>query len=90
MRNMPVTGCGRVEAIEGYQTGLIAEIVGLHARKYNENFGFGAVFERKVATEMADVMGRIDRPANIWVMDRPICGGSSSAQGHRGAASGPQ
>lgn len=49
---------------QGYCPGLIASVVGLHASYYATNYGFGAVFERKVATEMSEFMGRIERPAN--------------------------
>jgi len=53
-----------VDIKKGYQTGLIAAITDLHASFYSENYGFGAVFERKVATEISEFMGRIDRPVN--------------------------
>ncbi|WP_422063808.1 helix-turn-helix domain-containing GNAT family N-acetyltransferase [Shimia sp.] len=53
-----------VELREGYCPGVIASVVGLHASYYAANYGFGAVFERKVATEMSEFMGRIARPAN--------------------------
>lgn len=53
-----------IEVHRGYRPGLIASVVQLHASFYSENFGFGAVFERKVATEMSEFMARIDKPAN--------------------------
>lgn len=53
-----------VEICQGYRPGLIAAIVQLHATYYASHYGFGAVFERKVATEMAEFMGRIERPVN--------------------------
>ena len=49
---------------ENYQTGLIGKVTGMHASFYSRNYGFGAVFERKVASEMSEFMGRIDRPVN--------------------------
>lgn len=49
---------------EGYQSGLIAGVTGMHAAFYSENYRFGAVFERKVASEMSEFMGRIDREGN--------------------------
>jgi len=51
----------------GYQTGLIAAVTDIHAAFYGENYGFGAVFERKVATEISEFMGRIDRPVNTII-----------------------
>ena len=53
-----------VELRQGYCPGVIASVVGLHASYYATNYGFGAVFERKVATEMSEFMGRIGSPAN--------------------------
>ncbi|RFU44894.1 helix-turn-helix domain-containing GNAT family N-acetyltransferase [Paraburkholderia sp. DHOC27] len=38
---------------EGYQPGCIGDVVGLHARFYAEHWGFGAFFEKRVATELA-------------------------------------
>jgi len=39
---------------EGYQPGCIGDIASLHARFYAEHWAFGAFFEKKVATELAD------------------------------------
>jgi DNA-binding MarR family transcriptional regulator/RimJ/RimL family protein N-acetyltransferase len=49
---------------EGYRPGVIASVAHLHASFYSKNYGFGAVFERKVATEMSEFMARIDKPMN--------------------------
>lgn len=54
----------RFDIRENYQAGLIASVTGMHASFYSKNYGFGAVFERKVASEMSEFMGRIERPAN--------------------------
>ena len=48
----------------GYRPGMIAAVTGLHASYYATNYGFGSVFEQKVAREMSEFMGRIDRPSN--------------------------
>lgn len=53
-----------VEVQQGYRSGVIASVAHLHASFYSENYGFGAVFERKVASEMSEFMGRIDNPVN--------------------------
>ncbi|KAG8152760.1 bifunctional helix-turn-helix transcriptional regulator/GNAT family N-acetyltransferase [Burkholderia catarinensis] len=39
---------------EGYQPGCIGDIASLHARFYSEHWGFGAFFEKRVATELAE------------------------------------
>ena len=54
----------KVEIHEGYRSGIIASITHLHASFYAQNYGFGAVFERKVATELSEFMGRVDNPMN--------------------------
>lgn len=48
----------------GYRPGLLAEVTGLHIRYYAREFGFGRPFECKVASEMAEFLGRIDAPEN--------------------------
>lgn len=53
-----------IEVCQGYRPGVIASVAGLHASYYSENYRFGAIFERKVATEMSAFMGRIENPAN--------------------------
>lgn len=44
----------------GYRPGVIADIVGLHARYYSQQFGFGARFETLVARELADFVATHD------------------------------
>ena len=53
-----------IELRQGYYPGIIASVTGLHAYYYATNYGFGAVFEQKVATEMSEFMGRIERASN--------------------------
>lgn len=48
----------------GYVPTLLGRVTEMHAAYYAENFDFGVVFERKVASEMAEFLGRIDRPIN--------------------------
>ncbi|GLC97279.1 MarR family transcriptional regulator [Cupriavidus sp. TA19] len=38
---------------QGYQPGCIGDVASLHARFYSEHWGFGAFFEKRVATELA-------------------------------------
>lgn len=45
--------------LEGYQPGCIGDIASLHARFYSEHWGFGAFFEKKVATELAEFVGKL-------------------------------
>ena len=52
------------ELFQGYKPTIVASVTYLHALYYSENYGFDAVFERKVATEMSEFMGRIDNPLN--------------------------
>jgi len=52
---------------EDYQSGLIAGVTDMHASFYSKYYGFGAVFERKVATEMSEFMGRIDKSVNTTI-----------------------
>lgn len=43
-----------VQIVEGYQPGCIGDIASLHARFYAANWGFGAFFEKLVATQLAE------------------------------------
>lgn len=53
-----------IEIRKGYQTGLIADVTGLHAHFYSQNYGFGVQFERQVASGLSEFMGRIEQPVN--------------------------
>ena len=65
MKNQPALVSAKdVVVHQGYRSGIIASVAHLHATFYSENYGFGAVFERKVATEMSEFMARIDKPMN--------------------------
>ncbi|WP_343673541.1 bifunctional helix-turn-helix transcriptional regulator/GNAT family N-acetyltransferase [Paraburkholderia heleia] len=48
-----------VQIVEGYRPGCIGDIASLHARFYAANWGFGAYFEKKVATELAEFAGAL-------------------------------
>ncbi len=53
---------------EGYSPGCIGDIVGLHARFYARLAGFGAYFERKVATELAEFVHTLPSPdRRLWL-----------------------
>ena len=54
--------------VEGYHPGAIGQAVAMHARYYARAVGFGRYFEQKVAGELAEFAGRLDRPANgLWL-----------------------
>ncbi|AYQ43914.1 MULTISPECIES: helix-turn-helix domain-containing GNAT family N-acetyltransferase [Burkholderia] len=53
---------------EGYQPGCIGDIASLHARFYSEHWGFGAVFEKRVATELAEFAGALPADGKaLWL-----------------------
>ncbi len=62
--NHQIHSTDAIEICQGYRPGVIGSVAGLHASYYSENYQFGAIFERKVATEMSEFMGRIDNPTN--------------------------
>lgn len=72
--NAPGVQPREVDILEGYQPCIVADVTGLHASFYSENYSFGAVFERKVATEISEFLGRIGNPMNTIF---------SAYQGHR-------
>ncbi|MGO4810808.1 GNAT family N-acetyltransferase [Cupriavidus sp. 2MCAB6] len=54
--------------LEGYQPGCIGDVASLHARFYSEHWGFGAFFEKKVATELAEFAGALPASGKaLWL-----------------------
>ena len=54
--------------LDGYQPGCIGDIASLHARFYSEHWGFGAFFEKKVATELAEFAGALPAKGKaLWL-----------------------
>jgi DNA-binding MarR family transcriptional regulator/RimJ/RimL family protein N-acetyltransferase len=52
----------------GYRPGLIGRVAQMHADYYSRHAGFGAIFESRVASGVAEFVGRLDQPCNqIWV-----------------------
>ncbi|WP_028206818.1 bifunctional helix-turn-helix transcriptional regulator/GNAT family N-acetyltransferase [Paraburkholderia nodosa] len=57
-----------VQIVEGYRPGCIGDIASLHGRFYAANWGFGAYFEKKVATELADFAGALPAVGKVlWL-----------------------
>ncbi|MBB2926144.1 bifunctional helix-turn-helix transcriptional regulator/GNAT family N-acetyltransferase [Paraburkholderia silvatlantica] len=57
-----------VQIVEGYRPGCIGDIASLHARFYAANWGFGAYFEKKVATELAEFAGALPAAGKaLWL-----------------------
>ena len=52
--------------LSGYIPGAIGRITELHARYYRDNWGFGLFFESKVATELAEFLGRYDDSRDLF------------------------
>ena len=56
-----------VEIARGYIPGCIGRIAELHGTYYHDHWGFGLFFEAKVATELAEFLGRYDEKRDrIW------------------------
>lgn len=52
----------------GYRPGVIGRIVEMHADYYSRHSNFGQPFESLVASDMAELMGRLHNPRNeVWV-----------------------
>jgi hypothetical protein len=43
-----------------YRPGAIGRVTEMHAAYYHRTWGFGLFFEAKVATELAEFLGRFD------------------------------
>ncbi len=58
-----------IEIVTGYQPGLIGRVAELHSHYYHENWGFGAFFEAKVASEVSEFIARYDQQRDrIWTV----------------------
>jgi GNAT superfamily N-acetyltransferase len=60
-----------------YRPGLIGEIAAAHGRYYSQHWGFGSVFEAKVARECAgfcDRMGQGDLILSAWTDSHKFAG----------------
>ena len=57
-----------IDISAGYQPGVVGRVTEMHSAFYSRHSGFGQFFESKVASGMADFVGRLDEPCNnIWV-----------------------
>jgi DNA-binding MarR family transcriptional regulator/GNAT superfamily N-acetyltransferase len=66
-----------LEIVQGYQTGIIAQVTNMHARFYSKTAGFGQRFESVVGGGLAAFCDRLQNPRNaIWsaVCDGRIIG----------------
>ncbi|NUX99919.1 bifunctional helix-turn-helix transcriptional regulator/GNAT family N-acetyltransferase [Paraburkholderia youngii] len=65
---LPATEAGSAGIVEGYQPGCIGDIASLHGRYYAQHWGFGAFFEKKVATELAEFAGALPAEGKgLWL-----------------------
>lgn len=52
---------------DGYRPGALADIVGMHARYYAQDWNFGLAFETKVATELSEFLRRADADRDLML-----------------------
>jgi DNA-binding MarR family transcriptional regulator/GNAT superfamily N-acetyltransferase len=58
----------QLDIARGYRPGIIGRIVQMHADYYARHANFGQPFESLVASDMAELMGRLHNPRNeVWV-----------------------
>jgi DNA-binding MarR family transcriptional regulator len=63
----PLPAASQMQILHGYRPGCIGRIVEMHARFYARHAGFGAFFESRVASGLAEFAGRLDKPCNqLW------------------------
>ncbi len=56
-----------IQIHSGYRPGVIGRVAEMHAVFYARHWGFGAFFESKVASGLAEFSGRLGEPCNqIW------------------------
>jgi GNAT superfamily N-acetyltransferase len=63
-----MSGTGSIRIDDGYRPGAIGRIAELHATYYSRHWNFGLFFERKVATELSEFLGRFDTASDgLWL-----------------------
>lgn len=79
-----------LEIARGYRPGIIGRIVEMHACYYAKHANFGQPFESLVASDMAELMGRLHNPRNeVWVAlegERIVGSIAIDGEGEDGAA----
>jgi DNA-binding MarR family transcriptional regulator/GNAT superfamily N-acetyltransferase len=80
----PPAQAAGVQIVEGYRPGCIGDIASLHGRFYAANWGFGAYFEKKVATELAQFAGSLPAQGKaLWLaVERDRVLASLAIDGH--------
>lgn len=56
--------------IDGYRPGDLAAVIGLHMDYYAAQWNFGLAFETKIASELAEFLGRFDAQDDLFVCAR--------------------
>lgn len=57
----------KIRIERGYIPGSIGRIIELHGAYYHEHWGFGSFFEAKVASDLAEFIGRYDEERDgLW------------------------
>ena len=60
-----------IEVLEGYVPGAIGRVAQLHGIYYHQHWNFGLYFEAKVATELAEFLGRYEQSRDgFWTARR--------------------
>ena len=78
------------DLIEGYIPGALGRVIELHARYYNEHWGFGLYFESHVAADLSEFMERFEKNQDgIWFATlNGSIEGSIAIDGHHAEAEG--
>jgi DNA-binding MarR family transcriptional regulator/GNAT superfamily N-acetyltransferase len=59
---------GSIEICTGYRPGVVGRVTEMHAAFYARHSSFGQFFESRVASGLAEFVGRLDQPCNqIWL-----------------------
>ncbi|WP_250475569.1 helix-turn-helix domain-containing GNAT family N-acetyltransferase [Caballeronia sp. GAFFF1] len=67
----PVNRTVSASIVEGYRPGCIGDVASLHGRFYAQHWGFGAFFEKRVATELAAFAEALPQDGKaLWLGER--------------------
>ncbi len=67
----PVSRTVSASIVEGYRPGCIGDVASLHGRFYAQHWGFGAFFEKRVATELAAFAEALPQDGKaLWLGER--------------------
>jgi len=64
----PMQNNSNIVITSGYRPGLVGRTIEMHMQYYSSNWGFGSIFEARLATDLGGLLTRLEKPENeVWM-----------------------